>query len=494
MANLVRNISFSQLTSILAQVQVPISAAATNIYQGAMVALLLSTGMAVRAGTAGTGRVQGVAVANASPPTVDGGTSVNLNCGLFRFPLHASHTPTQVNVGGLVYASDDNTLSNLESDGPIAGTLVGFEATTGWGFVWISPVGMSATSVYNGPQAASGITAGTTRTQAGATALTADYSRIDTSTAPAAGTILGDGVLLPASTAGLSVAVVNNTAYMVQMYGNGSDTINGVAGVTGVALPPGDVAFLVCAVAGAWYFEAGLGSSGQLSAQIAGDTITAAGTSQATGTQLAAQMNNITTVAAGTGVNLPASAPGVSVVVQNNGANPLQVYPKIGATDTVNGAAATVGVLLHPGSVATFNCTTAGAWSVESTSPVQAALNSVTSADSNIVLTAAQVSGAVAAVDTQLAGGVAYTAGRNLQLPTVASLIAVLHSPTIGTSYRLRITNAQGGAFAATVVTNTGWTLTGTMTIAQNTWREFVVTFTSLTAATIKSVAVGTYS
>jgi hypothetical protein len=32
------------------------------------------------------------------------------------------------------------------------------------------------------------------------------------------------------------------------------------------------------------------------------------------------------------------------------------------------------------------------------------------------------------------------------------------------------------------------------MTIAQNTWREFVVTLVSLTTATLQSVAVGTYS
>jgi hypothetical protein len=44
------------------------------------------------------------------------------------------------------------------------------------------------------------------------------------------------------------------------------------------------------------------------------------------------------------------------------------------------------------------------------------------------------------------------------------------------------------------VTTNTGWTLSGTMTIAANTWREFVVTLNTLTTATLQSVATGTYS
>lgn len=131
-----------------------------------------------------------------------------------------------------------------------------------------------------------------------------------------------------------------------------------------------------------------------------------------------------------------------------------------------------------------------------------ASFDSVANADANFLLTAAQISGGTASADTHLVGVIA--AGRNAQLPTVASLITQLSppntqaAPVVGTSYRLRITNFQGGAFAFTVVTNTGWTLTGTMTIAQNTWREFVLTFTNVTggaeAATLQSVATGTIS
>ena len=517
----------------------------------------------------------------------------------------------------------NNTANNIQVYGNGTDTINGLAATVGVPVPpgdlacfmcpavggWVFEAGVGTSKGLPVLLSAASITAGTTRTQAGATVIAADINRVDTSTAPAAGSTIGDGVVLPAGVAGLDIVVANNTANPIQVYGNGTDTINGVAAATGVALPPGDVATFVCAAAGGWLYDAGMGSSGPLPVELAADSVsaaganqaaatqlvaafnriltatanqgvklpasaagldvivenhsgvsiivygagtdqiddvatatgiqqmdssvvlytcyapgkwysngaatgyaknptngvvletvqyadalTAAGTTQATGLQLTAAINTISTAAAGTGVNLPASSPGLSICVQNNGANPLMVYPVQGGSETINGIAAATGISLHPGTVGVFNCTAAGAWTVEPASPVQAILNVVTSVDANISLTAAQITGAVSAVDTQVSGGVAFTAGRNLTLPTVAQLTAALHAPTIGTSFRLRITNAQGGAFAGTVTTNTGWTLTGTLTIAQNTWREFVVTLTSLTTATAKSVATGTYS
>ena len=223
----------------------------------------------------------------------------------------------------------------------------------------------------------------------------------------------------------------------------------------------------------------------------AADAITAAGTSQATGTQLTALVNNVSTVAAGTGVNLPASAAGLQATVENTGANPLQVYPLIGAADTINGIAATIGVAMPAGSIAVFNCTLAGAWVVQIDSTRYAAFNTNTTTVS-ATLTAANVTGGVASVDLALTGTLG--SGQNVTLPLVTALTAAMATPTVGSSYRLRIINESSANFAWTVVTNTGWTLTGTMTIAQNTWREFVVTLNTLTTATLQSVAVGTYS
>lgn len=83
-------------------------------------------------------------------------------------------------------------------------------------------------------------------------------------------------------------------------------------------------------------------------------------------------------------------------------------------------------------------------------------------------------------------------AGAAVTLPTVAALVAAMTAagitPTPGTSYELDIYNSSGANFAWTITTNTGWTLTGTMTVAQNTFRRCIVTFTSLTAVVLQSL------
>ncbi|MBN3809420.1 hypothetical protein [Paraburkholderia sp. Ac-20347] len=90
------------------------------------------------------------------------------------------------------------------------------------------------------------------------------------------------------------------------------------------------------------------------------------------------------------------------------------------------------------------------------------------------------------------------TAAANAQLPTVASLIAqlptVVQNAPVGLSFQLRVINSSSGAFAWTLTTNTGWTLNGTQSVAQNTWRDFIVTITGATTATIQSVGTGTQS
>jgi len=89
-------------------------------------------------------------------------------------------------------------------------------------------------------------------------------------------------------------------------------------------------------------------------------------------------------------------------------------------------------------------------------------------------------------------------AGAALTLPTVANLIATLtpQQAVVGSSVVLRIINSSGGAFAWTVTTNTGWTLTGTsQAIAQSTWQDYIITLTNVGAsptATMQAVGKGT--
>lgn len=61
-----------------------------------------------------------------------------------------------------------------------------------------------------------------------------------------------------------------------------------------------------------------------------------------------------------------------------------------------------------------------------------------------------------------------------------------------GSTYVLRVINANSGT--ATIVTNTGWTLSGTLTLATNTWREFLVVAASATTLTGTVTGTGTYS
>ena len=63
----------------------------------------------------------------------------------------------------------------------------------------------------------------------------------------------------------------------------------------------------------------------------------------------------------------------------------------------------------------------------------------------------------------------------------------------VGRVYMLRIVNGQGTG-TLTVTAGSGVTLTGTATVAANTWRDFVVTYTSATALVIQNVGVGTFS
>jgi hypothetical protein len=88
-------------------------------------------------------------------------------------------------------------------------------------------------------------------------------------------------------------------------------------------------------------------------------------------------------------------------------------------------------------------------------------------------------------------------AGAALTLPTVATLISTLtpQQAVVGSSIILRVINHSGAAFTWTVTTATGWTLNGTMTVAQSTFRDFIVTLTNVGAsptATIQNAGSGT--
>ncbi len=90
--------------------------------------------------------------------------------------------------------------------------------------------------------------------QTNATALTATFNNV-TVVATAA-----DSVKLPLAVAGLWVTIRNSAANASTVYGDGTDTINGVATATGVSLTAATSALYFCttsAPAGKWFVVKG---------------------------------------------------------------------------------------------------------------------------------------------------------------------------------------------------------------------------------------------
>lgn len=91
-----------------------------------------------------------------------------------------------------------------------------------------------------------GITATAGGTKAAARPLTAAINEVSVCATAA------DSVLLMPAKRGLCIFVDNNGAASMQVFGQGTDTINGVATGTGVAQAAGLAAMYVCYSDGAW--------------------------------------------------------------------------------------------------------------------------------------------------------------------------------------------------------------------------------------------------
>ena len=133
---------------------------------------------------------------------------------------------------------------------------------------------------------------------------------------------------------------------------------------------------------------------------------------------------------------------------------------------------------------------------VLSINPWQAAIYNAAANTTGFTATQSQIMGAEATV-LELTGTIG--AGQALTLPTVATLLATLtpQQAVVGSTIVLRIGRGATGAFNWTVTTNTGWTLAGTQTIAQSTFRDFIMTITSVGAsptATCTQMGTGTWS
>jgi hypothetical protein len=91
-----------------------------------------------------------------------------------------------------------------------------------------------------------------------------------------------------------------------------------------------------------------------------GTGITAAGSTQGTGTALTKEINVVSTVASGAGVVLPTAVAGMAIVITNTSANALLVYPAVNGI--INTAAANASFSQPAGATLQFVAPTTTQW------------------------------------------------------------------------------------------------------------------------------------
>jgi hypothetical protein len=228
---------------------------------------------------------------------------------------------------------------------------------------------------------------------------------------------------------------------------------------------------------------AGLSSIAQQ--MIVGDSavnISAAGTTQGTATVITADNNYITTCASGAGVILPSGEISQSTNIFNNGLNSLAVYPPVGGM--LGSLPINTPSYIASGQSAEYFYSSALNSSYAGNTPLPAT-QYTSIASGNGTLSAGNMEGA--AFCALLTSGATALTTR-----TAAQLFAVIPHAVIGISWIVRVINTNGSTLTLTM--DASITATGTLTIATNTYRDFIVTFTSATAATMKQIGTGTTS
>lgn len=129
-----------------------------------------------------------------------------------------------------------------------------------------------------------------------------------------------------------------------------------------------------------------------------------------------------------------------------------------------------------------------------SINPWQATIYNAATNTTGFTATQSQIMGAETSI-LALTGTLG--AGAALTLPTATVMLSTMtpQQAVVGSSTWLRILNAGGGAFTWTVTTAAGWTLNGTMTVANITFRDFLVTCTGIGASaafTLQEIGGGT--
>lgn len=199
--------------------------------------------------------------------------------------------------------------------------------------------------------------------QAGATQLTSMFNTVATVAS------VGDSIQLPPALVGLCLCVVNNAVNALQCFAQngGTDTINSIAGATGVPMIGKSVVYFQCTVAGVWTCQ-GLGYGNYVNGAFALDTVSTqtgvtarAGGGQALATQLNASQVQISVCATtADSVKLPPSQPGLQITIVNNGAASCNVFPATG--EQINAGGANTAAAQAAAAITIYYCFVTGNW------------------------------------------------------------------------------------------------------------------------------------
>jgi hypothetical protein len=268
-------------------------------------------------------------------------------------------------------------LSNWEIHGGI------FQSANGWGLLY-QPTGTGASTLgcrLSGDAQFRGALGGLSAApnSGGAAAITASSATFESMATTNAlvvasgATLTADGAC-PVRNTGTTIAGYSGAGVVSGRFVRGFSGTNpswaGAVGEVILCTAPASlgIAEWVCTTAGtagaggAVWSPVGLAGLGYARESVA-NSLTAAGTNQGTGLQLASQINNIATAATGTGVVLPAVSTagiGASVVLFNGGAHAIKVYGA--GSDTIDGVAGSTGVTLTNAKRCAYISVAAGTW------------------------------------------------------------------------------------------------------------------------------------
>lgn len=251
----------------------------------------------------------------------------------------------------------------------------------------------------------------------------------------------------------------------------------------------------------------GLTLSGLLTRSATTAVTAFSGGGQSSATVLTTELSNITTAAASSApydsVKLQPASAGLTQIVFNTASHPASLFPNGSDAIVLNGTnfGASASIVIPVNFVFAGSCAASGTWTgllfglagdLSGLGPTVNFAYKTNSATGATTLTGANISGALEEVVLNMTGTM--TGDANAQLPTVANLVLQFANVINGYVYKLRIINSSSANHTWTITTDTGWTLNGTMTIGQNTWRDFQLTLTSSSAAVLQSVGLGTFS